>query len=212
MALQTLKQITIPTNVDTSNYYTKTEADDRFAAKGETGGTTDAYTKAEADDRFLTQADASSTYAQKSTTYTKTETTDAINTAIKGISTVANLAKTKGTLSGSGLTNGATLGSLTAPSAGTYLILWQARIGSLNGNGTTSASIVCNAGGGSFAAPCGVMVGGNATYDGSAQTCCGWAMVYMAANGRAYFEWQTTKSGGSITSGTGRTALIRIGD
>ncbi|MBW3090446.1 hypothetical protein [Bifidobacterium miconisargentati] len=141
---------------------------------------------------FLKSADASSTYATK---------TDLNNLK-------PNLAYRTGSLSGSSLSNGQTLGNLTAPSAGTYLILWYARVGSLNGNGTTSASILCNAGNKSFPAQGGVAVGGNATYDGSAQVFIGWAVVSMASGGMAYFEWQTTKSGGSVSNS--RTALVRI--
>lgn len=119
-----------------------------------------------------------------------------------------NLPYRSGNLTGSSLTNNQSLGSLTAPSAGLYLILWEARIGSLNGAGTTSASIICSAGGSSQNAQCAVAVGGNAMYDGSAQTCCGFMTASMSRGGSATFRWQTTKSGGSITNG--RCLLFRI--
>ncbi|KAA8827258.1 collagen-like protein [Bifidobacterium myosotis] len=121
-----------------------------------------------------------------------------------------NLTYRSGSLSGSSLSNGRSLASGSAPSSGQYLILWEARIGSLNGNGATSASIVCSAGGSSYSAQCGVAVGGNATYDGSAQTCCGWMLASLGSGGSVRFTWETTTSGGSITRGS--WAMIRVGN
>lgn len=58
MALTQLKQVTIPTGTpDMSNYYTKTEADNRFAEKG-SGGSGD----------YLTRSQADQLYEPKSTT------------------------------------------------------------------------------------------------------------------------------------------------
>lgn len=113
-----------------------------------------------------------------------------------------------GSLSGS-LSNGSTLGSASAGGgAGTYLIFWNARLGSLPGNGSTSCSIICHAGSGTYQAQCAVAVGGDGSTSGGAQTCSGFAMTTLSSGASISFKYETTKSGGSITNG--RYGIVKV--
>lgn len=200
MALQQLKQVTIPTGTpDMSDYYTKSEADNKFALKGSSGGSTtvDAYTKSQSDSR----------YAQKTEVYTRSDA-DA-RFALKNESS-GGVSTDTGSLSGSSLSNGDTLGSGSASEAGTYLITWYARIGSMPGSAGISASIICDAGSSSYHAQCAIAVGGNGDVTGGAQVCNGWAVVSLSSNESVSFWWQSTGTGGQIVDS--RYAITRLGD
>lgn len=226
MTLNQVAQVTIPGAPDLSNYYTQSEADAKFALKGE-GGSVDTskfLTKTDAASTYLTQTSASNTYLSKTTaanTYlTESDadsmyaakgdvyTRDQVDSMIPDNSGSVSLSYRATNLRASSLSNATSLGGLTAPEAGTYLVFWYLRAGGLPGGGQTAAYVEVDTTSNTFMSACAVVVGNNGTYDGSAQMTSGYTSMVLGAGYSVSFTWMTNTAGGSISDG--RACMVKI--
>lgn len=140
-------------------------------------------------------------------------TNDSLNNTLTGYvkksDTSTGVVAYSSSFSGS-LSSGATIGHISLTPAGTYLLIWDLRVGGLAGGGLSSnAYLTTNASSTKYY--CSIAVGGNNTYDGSAQVCHG-TYVYRAASSGTpvIFTWHCDNNdSGSITSGT--IWAIRLG-
>lgn len=107
------------------------------------------------------------------------------------------------------LTDKAIMASTNVPEDGYYLILWEGRLGGAPGNGTTSCSVLCTAGGKTMGSQCTIAVGGDGSTSGGAQSCTGFMTVSLKKGNTIEWAWQTTKEGGTFSGS--RWMIVRLG-